>query len=80
MSDPSRSGWPGMLRRRLACEAPATRTRAPLASSSASIWALRLENARSCARLKPSISRVLLRSGPQHTPNRNDNERCSWFW
>ena len=31
----------------------------PLASSSASIWALRLENARSWARVKPSISRVL---------------------
>jgi hypothetical protein len=31
---------------------------APLASSSASTWTLRLENARSCSRLKPSISLV----------------------
>ncbi len=63
-----RPGGQAMPRRRPASAAPATHTPPPLASSSASIWALRLENARSWARVKPSISRVLCRSGPSPPP------------
>ncbi len=50
---------------------------APALASSASIATDRFENARSCAGLNPTISRVPLRSGPHPTPRRAVNTRCS---
>ena len=46
----------------------ASRRRRPDASSSASMATVRLEKARSCSALKPTISRQPLRSGPHSTP------------